>query len=118
MSRLYSPNGDGDVVSLTFRDGRRQTVRLSELMSGAVLAKLAHVAARRACLREIATGERGIRLTDVLVAIADEIESSARILTPANCRRYLDCLPQDVDVVSVDPIKRKPANAHRFAQVA
>ena len=69
-------------------------------------------------MREIATGARGIQLSDVLVAIADEIDASARILTPANCRRYLDCLPQDVDVVSVEPIKRKPANAHRFAQVA
>ena len=118
LSRLYSPNGDGDVASLTFRDGRRQTVRMSELLSGAVLAKLAHAAARRALLREIATGERGIHLSDVLVAIADEIETWARILTPANCRRYLDNLPQDVDVVSVEPIKRKPENVHRFAHVA
>jgi proteasome-associated ATPase len=118
LSRLYSPNGDGDVATITFRDGKRQPIRVHELLSGAVLAKLVHAASQRSLLREIQTGERGIQLTDMLAAIADEVMTIARVLTPANCRRYLDDLPQDVDVVSVDPVKRKPTHSHRFAQVS
>jgi proteasome-associated ATPase len=118
MSRLYSPNGEGDVATLTFRDGTRRTVRIGDLVSGAVLAKIARGAARRACLREIETGSRGIELADVLDAVGGEIDTAARLLSPVNCSRYLDDLPQDVDVVRVEPVERKPANVYRFTNVA
>jgi proteasome-associated ATPase len=118
LSRLYSPNGDGDVATLTFRDGTRRTVRINELMSGAVLAKIARVAARRACLREIETGAVGIELNDVLAAVCGEVDTAARLLTPANCTRFLDDLPQDVDVVRVEPVERKPADVYRYIQAS
>jgi proteasome-associated ATPase len=118
LTRLFSSNGESDVVSMTFRDGAQRVIGLKQLLSGAVLAKIAHAAARRACLREIETGEAGIRVDDVLVSIEEEIDSAARILTPTNCSRYLECLPQDVDVVSVQPIQRKPKHPHRFLRVA
>jgi proteasome-associated ATPase len=116
LSRLFSPNGDGDVATLTFRDGARRVVRFSELLSGATLAKIAHRAARRACLREIETGAEGIALDDVLAAIGDEVDATARLLTPANCWRFIDNLPQDVDVVRVEPVERKPANVYQYVQ--
>ncbi len=118
LSRLYAPNGESDVATITFRDGTRRTVRIHELVSGAVLAKLAHKAARAACLREIETGTRGIRPDDVFDAISEEIENAARLLTPVNCKRYLIDLPQDLDVVSVEPVRKKVVHTHRFVQVA
>jgi proteasome-associated ATPase len=117
LSRLYSPNGEGDVAVITFRDGSRRVVRLQDVMSGAVLAKIARGAARRACLREIETGAGGIELAGVLAVIDGEIDAAARVLTPRNCSLHLDDLPQDVDVVKVEPIERKPANVHSFMQV-
>jgi proteasome-associated ATPase len=117
LTRLYSSNGEGDVASITFRDGTRRVVRVHELLSGAVLAKLARAAARRARSRQIETGDVGIRLDDVLVAVNEEVDSVARVLTPANCRRYLDDLPQDIDVVSVEPVRRKPRHVHRYLNV-
>jgi proteasome-associated ATPase len=116
LSRLFSPNGDGDVATLTFRDGARRVVRFSELLSGATLAKIAHRAARGACLREIETGAEGITLDDVLTAIAGEVEATARLLKPANCWRFVDNLPQDVDVVRVEPVDHKPANVYQYIQ--
>jgi proteasome-associated ATPase len=118
VARLYSPNGEGAVASITFRDGTARVVRLKEMLSGAVLAKFGRGAARRACLREIETGEHGIQLGDVFRAVDDEIEVVARLLTPRNCSRYLDDLPQDLDVVRVEPVRRKPKHPHRFVHVA
>jgi len=118
LARLFAPNGGGDVATVTFRDGAKRTIRINQLVSGAVLAKLANDAAHRACLREIDTGERGIRIEDVHTAVADAIENAANLLTPRNCREYVDDLPQDVDVVSVEPVKRKTAQVHRYLRVA
>jgi proteasome-associated ATPase len=116
LARLYSPNGDTDVASVVLRDGRTHTVKAQHLVNGARIKKVASEAAERACVREIQTGERGIRLQDVLSVVAEEIESAASVLTPANCRHYLTDLPQDVDVVSVEPVKRDASRAHRYLE--
>jgi proteasome-associated ATPase len=118
VSRLCSPNGDNDIATVTFRDASQRVVRLQDILSGALLAKIARSAARRACLRHIESGSQGIGFDDVLDAVGDEIETASRVLTPANCSRHLDDLPQDVDVVRVVPVERKPKNVHRFAHVA
>jgi proteasome-associated ATPase len=118
LARLFSPNGDGDVATVTFRDGAKRTIRIHQLVSGAILAKLANDAAQTACVREIDSGERGIRLEDVYSAINEAIENSANLLTPVNCSQFVSDLPQDVDVVSVEPVKRKPAQVHHYLRVA
>jgi proteasome-associated ATPase len=118
VSKVYSPNGDSDLLAITFRDGKRRTVRAKELLSGASIAKIALSAKERACLEEIETGQTGIRLKHVLSAIAEELESIAGTLTPANCRQHLTDLPQDVDVVRVEAIQRKVARPHAYLHVA
>jgi hypothetical protein len=118
VSKIYSPNGDGDLLTITFRDGKRRVVRAKELLSGASIAKIALSAKERACLEEIETGKPGVRVKHVLSAIADELESIAGTLTPANCRHHLTDLPQDVDVVRVEAIQRKVARPHTYLHVA
>jgi len=107
VSRIYSPNGDGDLAKITFRDGKTRTIKPSDLVSGAVISKIAQLAIERACWRELDTGESGVCLQDVLSAVAEEFASAVRSLTPANCRKHLSGLPQDVDVVAVEPIVSK-----------
>lgn len=118
VSKVYSPNGDSDLLAITFRDGKRRVVRAKELLSGASIAKIALAAKERACLEEIETGQTGVRLKHVLSAITDELESIAGTLTPANCRQHLTDLPQDVDVVRVEAIQRKVARPHAYLHVA
>ena len=118
VSKIYSPNGDSDLLAITFRDGKRRVVRAHELLSGANIAKIALSAKERACLEEIETGETGVRLKHVLSAIADELEGITGTLTPSNCRHHLSDLPQDVDVVRVEPIRRKVARPHTYLHVA
>lgn len=114
VARLYAPNGDGDLAVIMFRDGRQRTLRPRDLISGAVIAKIALGAVERACLREAGTGESGVRLEDVAWSMDAELTNAARVLTPANCRAYLADLPQDVDVVSVSPVERRVLRPERY----
>jgi len=114
LSRIYSPNGESELATLVFRDGKRRAVRAAELISGAVIANIVSAAIERACVREVETGESGLRAEDVYGALAEEFEASARVLTPRNCRHHLSDLPQDMDVVSVEPIVRKVKEPHRY----
>jgi proteasome-associated ATPase len=118
VTRIYSPNGHGDLATVTFRDGKRRPVGAADLVSGAVIAKVARTAVERACHREVETGESGVRPGDLMEAIDAEFDAAARVLTPGNCHRYLDGLPQDVDVVRVEIAPRRAKRVHRFLSVA
>jgi hypothetical protein len=56
----------------------------------------------------------GLRPSDVEDAIADACERLATTLSVRNAHAYLSDLPQDVDVVGVEPIERRPARPHRY----
>jgi SpoVK/Ycf46/Vps4 family AAA+-type ATPase len=118
ISRLYAPNGEGDVASLMFRDGTRRAIHARDVISGAGIAKIARVAIERACLREVELGESGVRGVDLIDAVADEIECAVRALTPANCHAFISGLPQDLAVVRVEPVVRRVPRPHRFVSAA
>jgi len=118
LTRIYSPNGSTDLATIIFRDGRQRTVKAHDLVSGAVIANICTDATERACLREIESGEPGLRRTDLLTAIDDEFAKAARILTPANGHRHIGDLPQDQDVVRIDPIVRRVRRTYRFLKTA
>jgi proteasome-associated ATPase len=118
VSRLYAPNGEGEVASIMFRDGTRRAIHARDLVSGAMLANIARAATERACLRELNTKEVGIRCSDVLDAIVDGLVNAVAFLTPANCHTHVSGLPQDLAVVRVDPIVRKVRRPHRFVHAA
>lgn len=113
-SAIFASNGNGELATITFRDGKRHAVRSSDLVSGAVIEKIAQDAIERASVREINTGRSGLQLQDVLTSICDQFQCAAGVLTPRNCRRHLTDLPQDVDVVSVEPVARKVRYPHRY----
>jgi proteasome ATPase len=114
VSRLYAPNGEGDLAFIMFRDGTRRAVRASDLMSGARIASIARTAVERACLRELDEGDGSVSARDLLEAIAQELSSAVGALTPANCHAFLSDLPQDLGVARVEPIARQVRHPHRF----
>jgi proteasome-associated ATPase len=118
LARIFSPNGEGALATLRFRDGRERTVGAADLISGAVISKIVNDACERACLREIETGQSGVRLEDLLSAVDVEFERVARFLTPLNCRGHIDDLPQDVDVVSLQPVERRIRRPQRYLRIA
>lgn len=118
VTRIFAPNGHGELATLTLRDGTRRSLSPRELVSGALIANIALRAIEHACLRDVETGEVGVRLSDLLEAIDAELETAARVLTPANCRRHLETLPQDVDVVRVERSDPPARRSYRYLRVA
>ena len=118
VSLIFSPGGESELAQIMFRDGKRRAVRASDLINGSEIASIAQSAAERAGAREARGGESGLRTADVMGAVGDFFQSAALALTPHNCRDYLDDLPQDVDVVRVDPVERKVAQPYRYINAA
>jgi len=106
ISRLYTPNGDNRLATLKFRSGAERSVHAADMINGAILANIARRALTRACYRELDTGCAGVRMEDFSAALEAEFDAAARLLTPANCRHHLSGLPQDMDVVKVEPVRR------------
>lgn len=118
VSRLYAPNGEGDLASIMFRDGTRRAIRARDLMSGAHIANIARAAVERACLRDVELGTPGLSAADVLEAVTEELAVAVAALTPANCHASITDLPQDLSVARVEPLARTRRRPHRFRRVA
>ena len=114
VSRFYSPNAENDLCVLKFRDGKTRTVAARDLASGRVFQQVCRAARRTAFLREARENDVGLRLVDIDEAVSDTFERLATTLSPRNAHAYLSDIPQDVDVVSVVPIKRKLSRPHRY----
>jgi proteasome-associated ATPase len=114
VTRLYAPNADNQVCTLRFRDGRTRPVAARELASGRLFEQIAEEARRRALLRAVRGGAEGVEVADVEEATATALERLRGALTVRNVRAYLSDLPQDVDVVSVDPVARRVPRPHHY----
>ena len=118
VSRMFAPNADTDLATLTLRDGTQRTVTAKDLVSGAVLENIARAAVELACAREVEGGRPGLAQADALEAIATELETTVRGLTPHNAKSFIDGLPEDIDVVRVDRVESRARRIHRYLEVA
>jgi len=109
VARIYSPNGNGNLATLKFRDLKTSRALVpADLVSGAVIAQIATVAKDRACLREITSGkESGVCLEDVVTAIEHEFRSAVRLISPENCHLHVRDLPRNDEVLDVEFTQRK-----------
>ena len=118
VSRLFGPNADNALCTLRFRDGRTRTVVARELASGRMLAQVCRAACQAAFARDVRGGAPGLRVADMEDAASEAMERLASTLSRQNVHAYLADLPQDVDVVSVEPVTRKVARPHRYRHAA
>jgi proteasome-associated ATPase len=114
VAQLYAQNTDTELAQLTLRDGRQHLVRAADLVSGAQLQSIAQTAIERACVRETDGGPEGLNTADIAAGVFDFFTTAPRALTTHNARNYLRNLPQDIDVVRIDPILRKVNTPHRY----
>jgi ATP-dependent 26S proteasome regulatory subunit len=114
VSQIYAPNGENALSRIQFRDGTWKTVTASELISGRVIAQVCRNACQRAFVRDVEWGDSGIRVSDMEESLTDALRRLATTLTVHNVRNHLSGLPQDNDVVSVEPITRRVDRAHRW----
>jgi len=115
VSRFYSPNSDNEISRIRFRDGKERTVVARELVSGRIFEQVCRQARRAACLREAqGEGEPGLRVSDIDDAVAQAMQRMRTTLSAENAHSHLTDLPQDVSVVSVEPVVRKVKQAGRY----
>lgn len=105
VSRLYEPNADNRVATLQFRDATRRDVAARELVSGRLIEQICKSARASAFERQCRGGDPGVAQVDMEVSVGDAIERLRNTLTKRNVAAYLSNLPQDIDVVSVEPIR-------------
>lgn len=118
VARVFAPNGELDLATLTMRDGRRRSIKAVDLVSGAHIANIVDRAKRRAVVREVETGRRGLRLEDLSRATEEVFAAAARTLSPANCHKHLPELPADAEVVRVEYAARRATEAGRYRVAA
>jgi proteasome-associated ATPase len=118
VSRLYGPNAGNEVCVIKFRDGKTRTVAAHELVSGRMIEQICRTARQAAFVREVRTKDRGLRIEDIDESVGDAIHRLSTLLTPRNTCSYLSDLPQDIDVVSVEPIVRRVKHVHRYLNIA
>ncbi len=114
VSQFYSPNAANELCTLRFRDGKQRTIVARELASGRLFENVCRTARRTAFLREVRGGVAGVQLSDMQEAVSQTLERMRSTLTIRNAHAYLPDLPQDVDVVSVEPIVRKVKQPHKY----
>lgn len=114
VSRLYAPNAENEICSLKFRDGKSRTITARELLSGRVLEQICRAARHAAFLRDVRTGQGGLRVEDVDQAVTEAVRRLSTTLSLRNAHAYLADLPQDVDVVAVEPVMRRVSDSHRY----
>ena len=116
VSKFYSPNAGNELCTLRFRDGKQRIVVARELASGRLFENVCRTALRAAFLRDVRGGAAGVQWCDMQDATSQTIERMRTILTIHNAHAYLADLPQDVDVVSVEPVVRKVKQPHHYLQ--
>jgi len=114
VSHVYAPNADNAICRLRFRDGKERTINARALVSGRFLMQLCENACRRAFVRELRGGEPGLNAADLEQAVSEGIQRLRTQITPNNAHAHLADLPQDIDVVGVEPVARKVSNPRRY----
>jgi proteasome-associated ATPase len=104
LSSLYAANGEfARLATLVFRDGSRQPLTASQMMSGALIAAAVEQAKRRACFRALAGGPEEMGADDLRAAIRRELAAICQRLKPGLALQQMLDLPPDRDVVKVEP---------------
>jgi SpoVK/Ycf46/Vps4 family AAA+-type ATPase len=107
VSRFYSPNGEGALSELRFRDGKTRVVTARELASGRILKQVCTAASQAAFVRAASGGNPCVCKKDIETAVSNAMARLRTTLSPRNVHAYLEDLPEDLDVVSVEPIVSK-----------
>ncbi len=113
VSRLYEPNAESELAVVRFRDGKSRAVTARELASGRAFEQICIAARQRAFERHASGGEAGVCHEDLEEAVADALDKLATTLSVRNVRHFVSDLPQDVDVVAVEPVRRR-VRRHRY----
>ncbi len=72
VDQMYSTSDENRFLEVTYANGEKETLYFKDFVSGALIEGVVSRAKKYAIKRTIATGERGIRIEDLLKAARDE----------------------------------------------
>lgn len=76
---LYARTEENEFAELTYASGRRETLYIGDVTSGAMLASIVDRAKKGAIKSLLATGERGIGEAHILAAVRDEVVENQQL---------------------------------------
>ena len=102
ITNLYRRDNDSRVLSIRLRNGRRETLYRSDVVSGAVVASVVRRVKERAIERSIQNPDGGITREDVGIAVQDEYAEGGILPPDDSAEEWLKLLDHHPDqVVSV-----------------
>lgn len=115
VAKIYSPNSPySELCRLKFRDGKTRVVAGRDFASGRLFQQICGAAKLAAYQRELNGGARGLQVADMEDALASAMDRLSTNITIHNVRNQLADVPTDIDVVSVEPIRRRVDRPHRY----
>ncbi len=118
VSLLYAPNADNELAVVHFRDGTNRRVRAGELLSGRLIQQLCESAKRHAYAREISGVSAGLDREAIVHGVCEVLDRLSTTLSLSNIRSYVEYLPQDLDIVRVEPVRATGRRSYRYLRAA
>ena len=120
IERVFQRNNENRVLSVRLRNGKREVLYRSDLLSGAVLAGIVRRAKERAIERAIeghGNERAGVRTEDLLASLDDEFHEG-EILPPDNsAEEWLKLLDHHPDqVVGISSFRKGSVSEERVVQ--
>jgi proteasome-associated ATPase len=107
VTHVYRRDDDARVLSIRLRNGRRETLYRSDLLSGAILASIVRRVKERAIERSIQEADAGITRDDIAIAVKDEYAEGGILPPDDSAEEWLKLLDHHPDqVVSVSPFRK------------
>ena len=101
---LTSPNADNKIATIRFRDGKTREIQARDLTSGRAVKQIVGAACESAFRNEAQHNLTGIDVGDVQMALEKTILRWRETLCVENIRGYVSDLPDDIDIVAVNPV--------------
>lgn len=84
VDELFTHTEDNEFIEVTYADGSKEVLYISDFVSGAMLAAIVDRAKKRAIKDLLATGERGIRERHLLDALSEEARENEDLTQMTN----------------------------------
>ena len=120
IDRIFRSTEENRVLSIRLRNGRREVLYRSDLLSGAILAGIVRRAKERAIERTIdgnGTTSVGIKLTDLIEAVTEEYREGEILPPDDSAEEWLKLLDHHPDqVVGISSFRKGVASEERPIQ--
>ena len=109
---MYAKKDDNKFLEVVYANGSRETLYFRDFVSGAMIESIVSRSKKHAIKRRIATGERGIKAEDLLIAIREEFQENEDLPNTTNPDDWAKLAGRKGEkIVRVIPLARREKEA-------